>query len=93
MNRTEWDACKDPLLLLRAMQSQGSDRKFRLLACAVADAGRPSFGGSGRYVSWRRSRWFEEFADGHGGSPGDAHLEGQSRNQLQEIAEGDAASR
>jgi hypothetical protein len=36
MNRTEWDASNDPRPMLRWLRLRGSDRKFRLFACAAA---------------------------------------------------------
>lgn len=34
MNRTEWESCNDPLVMLHWLRGRGSDRKFRLFACA-----------------------------------------------------------
>jgi hypothetical protein len=34
MNRTEWQACQDPLLMLQAVRERASERKLRLFACA-----------------------------------------------------------
>jgi hypothetical protein len=36
MNRTEWDASNDPRPMLDWLRARGSERKFRLLACAAA---------------------------------------------------------
>jgi len=34
MNRTEWESCNDPMVMLHWLRGRGSDRKFRLFACA-----------------------------------------------------------
>ena len=34
MNRTEWLACRDPLLMLHEVRQRASQRKLRLFACA-----------------------------------------------------------
>src|SRR5688572_13710379 len=38
MTREEWEACEDPYPMLRFLFDKGSDRKFRLFACACCRA-------------------------------------------------------
>lgn len=59
------------------MQSQGSERKFRLLACAVADAV-ACFLGGWTFDQRKKLARFEEYAEGHGSlpiTPADYHLD------------------